>query len=216
MTSAGTSVGQVGRRHPDRQLEADAGRAGAADQLLRRALGDESAGHQHADAVGEVLGLIEVVRRQQHGGPARAEFADQLPGLAAGRRVEPGGRLVEEQQVGRGRRCPWPGRAGVAARRRGDRRAGRAAASARRARRPPPPGGAGGSRSRRSSTASATVSSCSTPDVCRTMPMRSRRSRPARAGSWPRTVTSPDVLARWPSRISTVVDLPAPLWPSRA
>ena len=35
-------------------------------------------------------------------------------------------------------------------------------------------------------------SSCSTPDVCSTMPMRSRKSRPARPGSWPSTLTSPD------------------------
>ena len=53
---------------------------------------------EHADAVREVLGLVEVVRRQQHGRPARAQLADELPRLAPGRRVEAGRRLVEEQQ----------------------------------------------------------------------------------------------------------------------
>src|SRR5688500_19568990 len=47
------------------------------------------------------------------------------------------------------------------------------------------------------------------------MPMRSRNDRLADAGSSPSTVTSPDVRHRWPSRISTVVDLPAPFSPSR-
>ena len=64
--------------------------------------------------------------------------------------------------------------------------------------------------------ASLTVSSVSTPDDCNTTPMRSLNSRPARSGSVPSTETSPLSRVRWPSRISTIVDLPAPLWPSRA
>ena len=47
-----------------------------------------------------------------------------------------------------------------------------------------------------------------------TIPMRSRRPGPAEPGSWPSTVTSPAERLRCPSRISTVVDLPAPLCPA--
>ena len=46
--------------------------------------------------------------------------------------------------------------------------------------------------------------------------MRWRSSTPPRIGSWPRTVTAPLVGRRYPSRISTVVDLPAPFGPSIA
>src|SRR5262249_58119294 len=48
------------------------------------------------------------------------------------------------------------------------------------------------------------------------MPSRDRHSRPPSPGSVPRTVTSPLSRRRYPSRISTVVVLPAPFGPSRA
>ena len=48
------------------------------------------------------------------------------------------------------------------------------------------------------------------------MPIRSRKEALADAGSVPRTSAVPDVRVRCPSRISTMVDLPAPLGPSRA
>src|ERR1035437_3697429 len=65
-------------------------------------------------------------------------------------------------------------------------------------------------------TISLTVSSRSKPADCRTMPMRPRRSRPPCSGSRPRTEASPAVRRRGPSRISTVVVLPAPVGPSNA
>ncbi len=46
--------------------------------------------------------------------------------------------------------------------------------------------------------------------------MRDRQLRSALAGSSPRTVTSPPSRGRKPSRISTVVVLPAPLAPRKA
>src|SRR5207248_6093672 len=55
---------------------------------------------QHRDAVGELLGLVEVVRGEQDGLAERAERADHLPRRAAGLRVEAGGGLVEEDEVG--------------------------------------------------------------------------------------------------------------------
>src|SRR5207247_1955599 len=51
---------------------------------------------------------------------------------------------------------------------------------------------------------------------CSTIPIWARMARSLRAGSNPRTVTSPAVRARKPSRISTVVVFPAPFGPSRA
>src|SRR5215210_1811683 len=47
------------------------------------------------------------------------------------------------------------------------------------------------------------------------MPTRARRSGSRVAGSWPSTETLPAVRVRYPSRISTVVVLPAPLGPRR-
>ena len=46
-----------------------------------------------------MFGLVEVVRGQQHRGAVVAERLDQIPRLAARRRVEAGGRFVEEQQL---------------------------------------------------------------------------------------------------------------------
>src|SRR5437899_2506086 len=49
----------------------------------------------------------------------------------------------------------------------------------------------------------------------RTTPMRSRHALPARCGSSSSTSTTPESRWRYPSRISTVVVLPAPFGPSR-
>ena len=49
------------------------------------------------DAVGEPIGLVEVLRGQQHGGAVRDEALDRLPQADAAARVEAGRRLVEEQ-----------------------------------------------------------------------------------------------------------------------
>ena len=54
----------------------------------------------HDDAVGEVLRLVHVVRGEQDRLAELAQAGDQLPRLAAGGRVEAGGRLVEEDQLG--------------------------------------------------------------------------------------------------------------------
>ena len=49
------------------------------------------------DPVGEPVGLVQVLRRQQHGRPARDEPLDRVPEREPAARVEPRGRLVEEQ-----------------------------------------------------------------------------------------------------------------------
>ena len=62
--------------------------------------GDDPAVVDDDDPVGEVLGLVEVVRRQQDRGTEVAQALDELPGAAPRRGVEAGRRLVEEEQVG--------------------------------------------------------------------------------------------------------------------
>ena len=49
------------------------------------------------DPVGEPVGLLEVLRREQHRRAAGDELLDDRPQLGAAARVEAGGRLVEEQ-----------------------------------------------------------------------------------------------------------------------
>src|SRR5205823_9415320 len=71
-----------------------------AGQVCRRAGRDDAPFTQDGDAVGELLRLVEVVRRQQDRLAERAQAADRLPGGAARGRVEAGRRLVEEDEVG--------------------------------------------------------------------------------------------------------------------
>ena len=54
------------------------------------------------DPVGELVGLVEVLRGQQDRAALLHQLADRGPHLAAGARVEAGGRLVEEDQRGPG------------------------------------------------------------------------------------------------------------------
>ena len=60
------------------------------------ALGDHVAVVDHDDLVREPVGLLEVLRGQQHGRALGDARLDRLPHAEAGARVEPGGRLVEE------------------------------------------------------------------------------------------------------------------------
>jgi hypothetical protein len=52
------------------------------------------------DPVGELVGLLQVLGGQQHGGTALDQVADQRPQVAAAGRVQPGGGLVQEQHLG--------------------------------------------------------------------------------------------------------------------
>ena len=51
---------------------------------------------EHGDPVGELVGLLQVLRGQEDRDAVGDELADDLPHRAAAARVEPGGRLVEE------------------------------------------------------------------------------------------------------------------------
>src|SRR5919199_195396 len=75
-----------------------AGRAGP--ERRRRALGDDPALLDDRDAVAERLRLVEVVRRQHDGLAEVLQRAHDVPRRPARRRVEAGGGLVEEDQLG--------------------------------------------------------------------------------------------------------------------
>ncbi len=83
--------GAVGRH------DRDAVAADAALELAGRALGDHAAVVHHRDAIGELVGLIEVLRGEQHRRAGGGDLADRLPDRGASAWVESGGRLVEEQ-----------------------------------------------------------------------------------------------------------------------
>ena len=71
-----------------------------ADQLARRALGDDApAVHDH-EAVAQLLGLVHVVRREHEGHALALQLVEALPQEVARLRVEAGRRLVEQQQLG--------------------------------------------------------------------------------------------------------------------
>ena len=67
-------------------------------QLGRRALGDDLAAVDDPDAVGQHVGLLEVLRRQEHRHAVVRQPAHLVPQRGAALRVEAGGRLVQEQQ----------------------------------------------------------------------------------------------------------------------
>src|SRR6185312_16935415 len=78
----------------------DAVAARADAQVARRADREHAAVLDDRDAVGELLGLVEVVRREQDRLAEVAQRADRLPGGPPRLRVEAGSRLVEEDQLG--------------------------------------------------------------------------------------------------------------------
>ena len=100
----GRLVGHLGQRG-DRALgvglvlEADLEplAADAVLELVGRALGDHVAVVDDDDLVGEAVGLVEVLRREQHGRARGGARLDRLPHRQAAAGVQAGGRLVEEQ-----------------------------------------------------------------------------------------------------------------------
>ena len=92
-SSARAGLELVGVRH----REDDGGLARLVLELERRALGDDPAVVDDDDAVGELVGLLEVLRRQQQRRAVADEAAQHVPQLDAAARVEAGGRLVEEE-----------------------------------------------------------------------------------------------------------------------
>src|ERR687887_250887 len=97
----GQPAGQVGDGDAVGQAEAD-DRLGdvAAAERLRAALRHDQPAGDDRHLVGQVLRLVHVVGGEQDRLAEVPQALDQLPGAPAGRRVEAGGRLVQEDQVG--------------------------------------------------------------------------------------------------------------------
>ena len=77
------------------------GRVGlvAATEPGRDVAGDDATAGDHRDAVGQHLGLVEVVGREHDRGALVLQAGDEAPELAACLGVETGGRLVQEEQL---------------------------------------------------------------------------------------------------------------------
>ena len=86
---AGGQAGADRGRHPE-----------PADQGGRGVAGDDAPAVHDRDPVAELLGLLHVVGGQDDRRTAGPDPADGVPEVAAGLRVEPGRRLVEEDDAG--------------------------------------------------------------------------------------------------------------------
>ena len=92
----GRSGPGVGRRQGDLEEL----RAGGRLELVRRALRDHAAVVDHGDAVGQGVGLIEVLRREPEGDALGDQAADHAPHALPARGVEAGGGLVQKEHGG--------------------------------------------------------------------------------------------------------------------
>ena len=93
--------GALGLGHHRDEGVVEIGLAGLGEQLLQRARGDDLAVvHRHQPV--EALGFVHVRGGDHHAHlrPARADRVDEVPELAARQRIDAGGRLVEDEQVG--------------------------------------------------------------------------------------------------------------------
>ncbi len=189
-------------------------RSTRAIELARRAGGDDAAAIDDRDAVAERFGLVEIVRRQQHRVAVVLHPRDLAVQLAARLRIETGGRLVEEDELGlvdegQRQREPLP----LAARQRVERRVGLVGEGEaleqrgrrRRCRGRTTPNSASASR--------GVILSCSAV-VCSAAPIFCLTSRGRRRASMPQTSIAPASGSRRPMTHSTVVVLPAPFGPS--
>jgi len=75
----------------------DLGRREQLPQLGEGAVGDDPALVEDRDPVRELLGLVEVLRGEQHRGAVAGEFLDGLPDLDPRLWIESRRRLVEEE-----------------------------------------------------------------------------------------------------------------------
>jgi hypothetical protein len=70
-------------------------------ELVRGALGDDPPAIDHQDPVAQRVRLVQVMRRDEHRRPGGApQICDVPPHVGPALRVQPGGRLVEEDQFG--------------------------------------------------------------------------------------------------------------------
>ena len=99
----------VARRRADRarrrvqvpragEMQPDVATGDAALEFRGAALGDDAAVVEDRDPAGELIGLLQVLRGEEDRDATRNQVADDLPHGPAAARIEPGGRLVEEDQ----------------------------------------------------------------------------------------------------------------------
>jgi hypothetical protein len=88
-------AGRAGAGRRQRHLDVRA--AACLLELARGPFGDHHAVVDDDDAVGQGVGLVEVLRGQQDRGPLAGKRRDDVPYPLAAGRVQPGRRLVEEQ-----------------------------------------------------------------------------------------------------------------------
>ena len=90
---------ELGRNDGERvmQLEGELLLAELVHQLVLVLDEDQLALVDHADAIGHVLGLVDVMRGEDDGHAGIAQVPDRLPHLLPQRDVDSGGRLVEEE-----------------------------------------------------------------------------------------------------------------------
>ena len=82
------------------RTDVDGDGAGAFEQRVGRARDDEPTGVDHHDVVAHLLHVVEQVRRHQHRDAERPEPGDEREHVVASDRVEPGGRFVEQDELG--------------------------------------------------------------------------------------------------------------------
>jgi hypothetical protein len=97
---SGSADSSWSRSRPGGGPEAQLPGCAVPGELVDGAGGDDAAGVEHHDVVGEPLGLVHEVGGEHDGDAVGAQRLDQLPGAPARLRVEPGRRLVEEDQLG--------------------------------------------------------------------------------------------------------------------
>ena len=92
--------GQAGHQLVVAVTDVDRHHAGALEQGIGLTRHHEVAGVDHHDAVAHLLHVVEEVGGEQHRDAERAEAGHQLEHLLASERIEAGGRLVEQHQLG--------------------------------------------------------------------------------------------------------------------
>src|ERR1039458_3287658 len=97
--ASGDDLTHLGNGDPVGADELDPGLGPLRAQAAGSAYPDHLPGAHDADPVGEVLSLVHVVGGEQDGLAQLAHAAHDLPRVAPCRRVEAGGRLVEEHQL---------------------------------------------------------------------------------------------------------------------
>ena len=91
---------EVGDADRPREAHGDVAVGAPAHVLAPSSTVDQPALADDADAVADPLDLVELVRGEEHGGAALALLGDDGQELLLHQRIEPGGGLVEDQQLG--------------------------------------------------------------------------------------------------------------------